>query len=266
MRLALLADIHGNVAALEAVLEHAHHQAVDSFLCLGDVVNCSPDSKICWDIITSLGCPILRGNHESYLYRYNHSERWPELHEERFTPVAFSAAQFSPEECEAFVRLPLSYRHEAFPDLVFCHASPKSEFLTITPFTSEEDISRHCTDAAHTIRAHNHRAYRCDLAGLRIDTIGSIGLPLAGGRDAEYAIVEVNSKGVILHHHRVPYDVDQSLRRLQGHLPAMGVIARMFYRELLTATNHIHPFWQWHSTHAPEEMGLTEAIEHYFSL
>ena len=48
MRIAVLADIHGNLAALEAVLEELGRLRPDRLLVLGDVVDGAPDSIACW--------------------------------------------------------------------------------------------------------------------------------------------------------------------------------------------------------------------------
>ncbi|MBE0698820.1 MAG: metallophosphoesterase [Anaerolineaceae bacterium] len=64
IRIAVLADIHGNLPAFESALEHVSQQKVDQIILAGDIVNGSPDSKACWTLALSLGCPILRGNHE----------------------------------------------------------------------------------------------------------------------------------------------------------------------------------------------------------
>ena len=47
MRLAILADIHGNIHALETVLDHITRQGIDRLVILGDVVGCGPDSDLC---------------------------------------------------------------------------------------------------------------------------------------------------------------------------------------------------------------------------
>src|SRR4051812_38182210 len=62
MRIALFADIHGNLPAFEAALKHAATLSPDLTVVCGDVVNGCPDSRGCWDLAQSLGCPLLRGN------------------------------------------------------------------------------------------------------------------------------------------------------------------------------------------------------------
>ncbi len=51
MRQALISDIHGNVEALNSVLEDIGKQSVDEVLCLGDVVGYGPNPCECLDIV-----------------------------------------------------------------------------------------------------------------------------------------------------------------------------------------------------------------------
>lgn len=66
MRLAIISDIHGNLEAFEAVLEHARTRRVDRFACLGDVVGYGASPGECIELLQSLGdCPCLLGNHDA---------------------------------------------------------------------------------------------------------------------------------------------------------------------------------------------------------
>jgi len=66
MRIAVFSDIHSNQEALEAVLENAFRQAVDRFVCLGDVVGYGASPNECIELLRSLpDCPCLLGNHDA---------------------------------------------------------------------------------------------------------------------------------------------------------------------------------------------------------
>lgn len=63
MKRAILSDIHGNLEALQAVLEDARAQNVDQFYCLGDIVGYGPNPRECVDIVMGFDRVIL-GNHD----------------------------------------------------------------------------------------------------------------------------------------------------------------------------------------------------------
>ncbi|MFT5702132.1 MAG: putative phosphodiesterase [Desulforhopalus sp.] len=65
MRTAVLSDIHANLEAFEAVLYHAEKREVDSYVCLGDVVGYGANPNECIEILSSLSCPCLLGNHDA---------------------------------------------------------------------------------------------------------------------------------------------------------------------------------------------------------
>ena len=63
MRIVVFADIHGNLPALEKLLKN---ESADQYISLGDVVNYGPWSNECVDVITSVNCIRLAGNHEEF--------------------------------------------------------------------------------------------------------------------------------------------------------------------------------------------------------
>jgi predicted phosphodiesterase len=70
-RLAVVSDIHGNAAALEAVLAEIDAESCDGVLCLGDTVGYGASPAKCLSSLIALGPQLLvhiRGNHEEALF------------------------------------------------------------------------------------------------------------------------------------------------------------------------------------------------------
>jgi predicted phosphodiesterase len=67
MRIALLADIHGNLSALEAVLAALQAEAVDQLICLGDVAAVGPQPHEVIGRLRDVGCPAVKGNTDAWL-------------------------------------------------------------------------------------------------------------------------------------------------------------------------------------------------------
>ena len=67
MRYAILADIHGNLDALQVVLEDCKQQKCTHYVCLGDVVGYGANPKECLDIIRGMNIPVVKGNHDEYI-------------------------------------------------------------------------------------------------------------------------------------------------------------------------------------------------------
>jgi len=66
MKYAILGDIHSNLEALQAVLEHSRQQSCTHYVSLGDIVGYGPNPKECLDIVRELNCPVVMGNHDEY--------------------------------------------------------------------------------------------------------------------------------------------------------------------------------------------------------
>lgn len=66
MKYAIIADIHANLEALEAVLKDAKDQTCTHYACLGDVVGYNANPKECLDLIRDMGMPCVKGNHDEY--------------------------------------------------------------------------------------------------------------------------------------------------------------------------------------------------------
>jgi len=66
MRFAIIADIHANWEALQAVLDDIKIQKCTHYVCLGDVVGYNANPKECLDIVRKMGMPCVKGNHDEY--------------------------------------------------------------------------------------------------------------------------------------------------------------------------------------------------------
>jgi hypothetical protein len=270
MRLALLADIHGNLPAFEAALAHIKTQSPDQILILGDIVNTAPDSRGCWDLAQSLDVPLLRGNHERYLADWEKADAPPEWKSERFSTTQWASRQFSRRELDTMRALPIVLRLPEFPDTVFCHASTRDDYDQVVAFTTEAELAERFPDLSENwvFRGHNHHQMVRLWGEKTIVTIGATGLPLDMNPLAQYAVIDrVKTGGWQFTHHALPYNLDDLRARFHetNYLAEAGPMARLCYREAMTACSHILPFIRAYAklTHQRSEMPLAEAINHY---
>jgi predicted phosphodiesterase len=270
LRIAVLADIHGNLPAFEAALDHVSRQRVEQIVIAGDVVVGSPDSAACWRLATSLGCPIVRGNHERYVAHYGTPAASPAWATEQYAPVRWAAAQFADDERQAIERLPATASRPNWPDLLIVHASLRNDRDTVAPHTPDSEIDAMFPGVGEAVivRAHNHVAQLRLWRERLVVTCGSVGLPLDGSTDAKYVILERRAAGWHVEHHAAPYDVAATLRRFHetGYLDATGVMGQLFMREVATASFQIVPFLKTYRRWAPGgELSLDAALEQFLS-
>jgi predicted phosphodiesterase len=87
MKFAIMADIHANLEAFQAVLEDSKKEGCTHYALLGDFVGYCADPKECIDLVRALGAPCVKGNHDEYCAT--------ELPLKSFNPVAARAVQWT---------------------------------------------------------------------------------------------------------------------------------------------------------------------------
>lgn len=271
MRIAVLADIHGNLPAFEATLEDVKRQGVDQIVIAGDIVVGAPDSRACWDLAQSLGCPIIRGNHERYVSHLGTPKGSPSWLTEQFAPVQFAHAQFTDEDRARMADLPRLLRLPHAPNLLLVHASARNDSDTIAAYTPEKEISPMFAGFSERtiVRGHNHLAQvRLWGIGRIIITSGAVGLPLDGNPSAQYLLLDQEGDYWDIQHQAVPYDLDATIARFRDtdYLAQAGPIGRLFLREVVTAGSHLVPFLRLYTSWSQTEtISLDQAVERFLN-
>lgn len=270
MRIAILADIHGNLPAFEAVLSHVRQQAPDLLVIAGDVVIGAPDSAACWQLAQSLACPIVRGNHERYLGYFGTPQGDPAWQTEQFTPVQWAVAQFTAAERAAIAALPLTLVLPAAPDLLIVHAAAHSDRENLPPYKADADIAAMfpAVQERWIVRGHDHLARTHTWREKVIITTGSVGLPMDGNAAAQYLLLDATAQGWQVQHQAVAYDLSATLARFKvtDYVEQTGVMGRLFLREAATASPHFVPFLRLYQQWSQETpLSLQEALDRYLT-
>jgi len=134
VRYALISDIHANLAALKASLDHIETLNVDEIICLGDVVGYNANPNECAEIIREREIPTILGNHDAVACGLE--EPWG------FNPVALAAAMWTretltEENAEWLRSLPDALNFGYF---VAVHGAPKNHNIYLFTW---EDILPH---------------------------------------------------------------------------------------------------------------------------
>jgi predicted phosphodiesterase len=220
MRFAAIADVHGNILALEAVLADINAHGISDIVNLGDMASGPLDARSTMDRLMALDAVHVRGNHDRWLIdrpveKMGAWERpvYPQLNADHFGWLRTIPAT-------------LVYRDQVF----LCHATPKDDnvywldavtpegAVTIAPLDAmekeAEGISQKLILCGHT---HVARAVRLRDGRLVVNP-GSVGSPgfsynvpfghriEAGTPDARYAILELTPAGWSVTFRHVPYD------------------------------------------------------------
>lgn len=231
MRILILADIHGNKVALEAVLADA--LPVDEIWSLGDLVGYGPEPGWCVDRIAELGAsPSLSGNHDlAAIGRIDISA----FNAVAQIATAWTAEQLIQEQRRYLESLPSS---SVARDITLVHGSPRAPIWEYIGdlYTAAQNFDLLTTDicfAGHTHSAAiferagdnapvTHARWEPDqrivLANRRlILNPGSVGQPRDGDPRAAYAIYDSDGGHVTLH--RTSYDIEA----VQQHMRSLGL-------------------------------------------
>jgi putative phosphoesterase len=222
MRVGLIADLHGNPVALDAVLAALDQEAIDQLVCLGDVAVFGPDPRGVIQRVRQLDCPVVMGNTDAWaLDPAPHLVRDADSHRVNDIEL-WGAAQLDDEE-RAFLR---SFQPTVELELgggrrLLCyHGSPRSFHEGIFATTLDDQLAAAFEGCTATILAggHTHAQMVRRYGDKLIVNPGSVGQPIeqvgAGVRYppwAEYAIVELLEGGegleaLAVELHRTPVD------------------------------------------------------------
>lgn len=261
-RIAVLSDVHGNVPALEAVVEDVAAQGVDEVLVGGDLVGRGPEGSRVARRIRELGWSAIGGNHEDYLLSFRRGEVPGEWRfTEEWAAARWMAAELEPEDVRYLGSLPFSL---ARPGLRLVHGSPRSNRQGIGPWTGDGELAELLGEIEEPVLvcAHTHRPLVRHAGGRTAINVGSVGLPFNRDRRAQYAILtRSGEEGWEVEMRRVEYDLEEifDIYRRSGFLAAGGVTARLLYLELEHATPLLVPFIEWARSHGVS--AVSEQIE-----
>ncbi len=247
MRVAIIADIHGNGPALEAVLDDRAAQAIDEVLVGGDLVGRGPEGSRVIQRIRELGFPVIGGNHEDYLLDFRRGEipdDW--RHTEEWAAARWMAAELDDGDAAYLEALPFSLVRR---DLRLVHGTPTTNRKGIGPWTGDEELREHLdqVDESVLVCAHTHRPLLRETDGGMIVNVGSVGMPFNRDHRAQYAIFSDARSGWEVELRQVDYDLERifEIYETSGFLAAGRVTARLLRMELEHAAPILVPFIEW---------------------
>ncbi len=260
MRIAVISDIHGNIHALEAILEDVKSQGVDEIIIAGDTVNIHPNSRKCFELVMSLGCVVLQGNHEEYVYSVGSTET---LHQERFQSVRWTQAQFSQTDLEMMRTLPRVLHRS---DLLITHATPKSLSESIFVDSSTEDLRAmfENTTEPFIVRGHNHKWFEKHWDNRQLWSLESAGLPLGGRLEAQYAILTQTTTWS-LEPRFVVYDRQAALADFSNaYVQEIGALGHLLRLEFVQGKGFLVRFLQQYLTTVDaNQISLEDAVQEF---
>ena len=252
MRVAALYDIHGNLPALEAVLQDIRQANVDQIVVGGDVVP-GPMPRETLRRLLDLDLPshFIYGNGELAILAQMGGERtgsvtyWGTTSRARppesiVEIYRWTAAQLQPDLEPVLAHWPktLQLEIDGLGQVLFCHSTPRSETEVFTRLTSEDRLLPifQGLNAPVVVCGHTHMQFDRMIGRTRVVNAGSVGMPF--GEPGAYWLLL--GPDVQLRHTR--YDVAKAAKRIRAtgypqaqHFAAHNILQPPSEKEMLEA-------------------------------
>jgi putative phosphoesterase len=183
MRVAALYDIHGNLPALEAVLREVRAFDVDLIVVGGDVMP-GPMPRQCLSLLEDLDVPtaFICGNGDRAVRESSLGQTPLEVPDGFRPSIAWNAEQLSDAHLRSIASWPLSRRMRivGLGEVLFCHATPRSDTELFTKLTPDERLKpafAKIGDVSVVVCGHTHMPFDRRLGELRVVNAGSVGAP-----------------------------------------------------------------------------------------
>jgi diadenosine tetraphosphatase ApaH/serine/threonine PP2A family protein phosphatase len=237
MLTALLADVHSNLAALQACLHHARERGAERFVFLGDLVGYGPDPATVLDLIATIhGAIVVKGNHD---HAIEVEPKMRDLNDLAYAVIEWTRGQLSEEQRRFLAELPLMVKDT---EVCFVHSSAsrpeKWEYIEDCA-AAQRSMEAAGTPYVFSGHVHDQRLYFRTPAGKTasfrptpgspvpiprrrgwLAIIGSVGQPRDGNPEAAYALFDGASE--MMTFFRIPYDHLATAQRIRAaHLPEM---------------------------------------------
>jgi predicted phosphodiesterase len=271
MKVAVLSDVHANLAAFKAVLLHIDSVMPDVVLVGGDIINRGPQPRECLEIVLDRikhhGWKVIRGNHEDYVLRTSRGVNTLKEWEQKVMSHTCWTEKRVADYLPAVAAWPDETGITA-PDgsqLICTHASRKGNRVGLYTAMNDEELIDHAhPDAKALCVGHTHIPFVRKIHDRLIVNAGAVGMPFDGDHRAAYALVTWSAEGWEAEVVRVPYDrqVTENAYHETGYLTGGGPMVPLIHWELRHARARLG-YWHrcYESAVAAGKIGLEESVQ-----
>ncbi len=222
---ALLYDIHGNLPALEAVIEDAREAGAEDFVLGGDYALAGAWPQEAVKRLDKLDAVWIRGNTERWLEDPSDAPAQEWLHR----AIDYCRDRLGGKRTEKLFGLPEKTEVDG---ACICHASPRNDMLTFMPEATAGDRELLANSEAQVVVfGHSHLQFsREDEGGTLLVNPGSVGMPFDGDRRAAYALWHGPREFEL---RRVTYDSDGYAEQVRERMgPTLGDTVETLVRRI----------------------------------
>ncbi len=236
--MAVITDIHGNLAALQAALSRIEELEIEQIYCGGDLVGYGPHPNEVCELIADREIPSIYGNYDYAIARDEEdcgcAYITPHDRELGKLSVDWTLANTTRDSKEFMLSLPFDLH---FPvgstDVHLVHGSPRkvNEYLfEDKPARLYERLAAAESDPV-LVFGHTHKPWVHEYGGVLFVNCGSVGKPKDGDPRGAFALLTATADGVEVAIERVAYDAD----RVASEVRVVGLPAEFADKLLIAA-------------------------------
>ena len=216
MRVAAIYDIHGNLPALEAVLQELRQEKVDRIVVGGDVLP-GPMPRETLDRLRDLDPPahFIYGNGEVAVLLQVAGKELSSVPQAYRSVIRWTAEQLHPEHQQWLSTWPktVSLEISGLGPVLFCHATPENENDIFTRLTPEDRLQPlfEKLHAAVVVCGHTHIQFERKIGKTRVVNAGSVGMPF-GEPGADWLLIGLDN----IQFRHTTYDLANAAERVRS--------------------------------------------------
>ena len=274
MKIAALADIHGNYQALITVIDHVERWKPDKVIVLGDIINRGPRSNECLKLIQQMeqdkSWYVIKGNHEEYVLDFdqpNALDSGPQF--ETLRIIYWTYKNLPPEDIQAVKDLPseLDIHLQDGGNVKAVHASLAGMRVGIYPDHDYSGLLKLIDQQADLfLVGHTHQPLVRKINGTLVVNAGSIGLPFDGDNRTCYAQLTYSGYDWTGELIRLNYDMSAAREDFYSSrfIPEGGPLAKLVLTELDLAWPQLSSwFKRYEKAFLNNEISLEDAVDDF---
>ena len=221
IKLAIISDIHGNIEALDSILEELNNEEIDKIVVLGDICNELPNGNEVIERLKQIDAVTLKGNKEEYFLEYEkYKYNWKNI---QFKNTIFMYNQLSDENKKFIRNLPFELVFNIENVRIKCvHGSPESTYELLYEY-EEEKLDKYTKNLEEDILVFGHihdPIWVKQINGKTVINAGCAGASVFNIGQAEYVILDIKNGKYNIEPRKVTY----RLEKLKENIIKSGMV------------------------------------------